>query len=78
MFWKRCEDVPFPVVIMYSLRDVREMNAYRPGRVRLHALFVYRTAGRILLKFATEIAIEGTSNSYFYSQQYQHNGRRNL
>jgi hypothetical protein len=43
------------IIIMCSLHDVQEMNAYRADPVCLSIWFVSRTDGRILIKFSIDV-----------------------
>jgi hypothetical protein len=52
--------------IMRSLHNVHEMNAYRADHVCLSSWFNSRTAGRIWIKFGTDIKpLSYTLKSYF-------------
>jgi hypothetical protein len=54
------------VIFTCSLRDVREMNAYRTDSVRLSICFNSRATGRILIKIDMNVMpLKPTPDSYF-------------
>jgi hypothetical protein len=53
-----------PLVVVHSLHDMCEINAYRVGHVSL-SCFNLRTTGQILMKFDMGIiTLEAIPNSY--------------